>query len=57
MYSLIDPVAIAFYGCICAALAAYAPARTRRIVRLAIGAGVGIGAAAALPFIRSAIGM
>lgn len=47
-----DPIAIAFYAIICGCLSAFAPSVPRLSVRVGIGAGVGIVAAAVLPLIK-----
>lgn len=52
-----DPVAIIFYAIICAGLSLASPRMGRPFVRLAIGAAVGIVAAAVLPALRAAIGL
>ncbi|MCK0167493.1 hypothetical protein MWU52_08035 [Jannaschia sp. S6380] len=57
MYTVVDPVAMAFYAAICAGLAAYAPSTTGRGTRLAIGAAVGLVAAFALPNLRLMTGI
>ncbi|UWQ95576.1 hypothetical protein [Gymnodinialimonas sp. 57CJ19] len=51
-----DMIALSFYAAICGLLSLAAPAFGTPGIRLAVGAGVGIAAAAALPFIRSTVG-
>lgn len=53
----IDPIAMVFYAVVCAALAAFAPQRTGRVPRLALGAVVGLAAAALLPSLRGLLGI
>lgn len=47
-----DPIAIAFYAVICAALSLFAPNLGGMAPRIAVGAAVGIAASVALPFVR-----
>ena len=51
-----DPVAIAFYALVCAILSVFAPNLGGLAPRLVVGAGVGIAASVALPFIRDFAG-
>ncbi|WP_424966381.1 hypothetical protein [Dinoroseobacter sp. S375] len=50
-----DPVALAFYAAICALLSLFAPQLGGRMTRLAVGAGVGVVAAALLPILRTTL--
>ncbi|MEM1077918.1 MAG: hypothetical protein AAGI09_05260 [Pseudomonadota bacterium] len=50
-----DPVALVFYAAICAVLSLFAPQLGGRVTRLAVGAGVGVLAAAVLPLLRTAV--
>ena len=54
---MIDPVALVFYALVCGVLSLAAPSAGRPLVRLGLGAVVGIGAAALLPVIRAALGL
>ena len=47
-----DPLTSGFYAIICGSLAAFAPQGATRLVRAAIGAGVGLVAAAAWPILH-----
>ncbi len=49
-----DPVTLGYYAAVCAALTAAGPRLGRLVLRLAIGAGVGLVAAALLPLLRDA---
>ena len=51
-----DLTALAFYALICGCLSVVAPNLGGLLPRLAIGAGVGIAAAAILPFLKAALG-
>lgn len=51
-----DPISISFYAIICGVLSMGAPNLGGTIMRLGIGAVVGIVAAVILPLIRSTIG-
>ena len=51
-----DPIAIAFYAIVCAALSFFAPNLGGMGPRLAVGAVVGIVAAVALPFLKTMAG-
>jgi len=51
-YQSMDIISLAFYGIICGVLSFLSPAMTNKILRLAIGVGVGLLAAAVLPIIR-----
>jgi len=51
-----DTTALAFYATICGVLAFAAPTLGAPFLRLLIGAGVGVAAAATLPLLRSATG-
>lgn len=51
-----DPVSMAFYALVCGVLGVVLPPSLSRIVRFAVGAGVGIAAAATLPVVRALIG-
>lgn len=51
-----DYVALAFYACVCAILSVFAPRLGTVFVRFAVGAGVGIVAAAILPSLRGVLG-
>ena len=51
-----DTVAIIFYGLVCGALGALAPALGSRAARIAIGAGIGVIAALVLPLLRNMMG-
>ena len=57
MSAQLDPVTLAFYGVVCALLAGYTPMILPRLVRLIIGAAVGVAAAAYLPDLRQALGL
>ena len=50
-----DLVLLAFYSIVCALLGAVSPLLGRLWVRFAIGAAVGVTAAAALPHLRAAL--
>ena len=50
-----DPFALLFYAIVCGCLSFAAPKLGGRLQRLAIGAGVGVVAAALLPFIRQVV--
>lgn len=50
---MIDTVAIAWYAAICGTLSALAPSLGGRLIRIAIGAVVGICAATVLPFLKN----
>lgn len=50
-----DPIAIAFYAAICGCLSLFAPRFGGMLPRLAVGAVVGIGAAVALPLVKTAM--
>lgn len=52
-----DPITMTYYAAICAALGAAAPRIPALPVRLAVGAGVGLVAAAVLPGLRAAVGL
>jgi len=51
----VDPFALLFYAVVCGCLSFFAPKLGGRMQRLAIGAGVGVVAAALLPIVRLAI--
>ena len=51
-----DPISLAFYAIVCGILSLIAPNLGGMAPRLAIGAAVGIAAAAILPLIRTALG-
>jgi len=51
-----DPIVLAFYATVCGALGWASPRLGGPVMRLGIGAIVGIIAATLLPFVRSAIG-
>ena len=53
---IFDSTAIVWYAAICGLLAAFAPQIGGRVVRLSIGAVVGIIAATILPTVRGMIG-
>jgi hypothetical protein len=52
-----DPVLVAYYGGVCALLGAVSPVVPGLLLRLGIGAAVGIGAVAGLPALRLALGV
>lgn len=52
-----DVTALVFYACVCAGLSLFAPRIGTPWARLAIGAGVGIVAAALLPILRGALAL
>jgi hypothetical protein len=52
-----DPVTITFYAIVCALLGLAGPSLGRPLVRLGIGATVGLGAAALLPGLRASAGL
>lgn len=52
-----DPVALVFYAIVCALLSLAGPRLGRPLVRLGIGALVGVLAAALLPTLRVALGL
>jgi hypothetical protein len=52
-----DLTALAFYACVCAVLSFASPALGRPLVRLAVGALVGLLAAALLPVLRTALAL
>ena len=52
-----DVTALAFYACICGLLSFASPAFGTPLRRLAIGAVVGIAAAALLPILRAALAL
>ncbi|WP_233417014.1 hypothetical protein [Halovulum marinum] len=49
-----DPLTLVYYAAVCGALGAYAPRMGGLVVRLGIGAIVGLVAATALPLVRAA---
>ncbi|MDJ0821718.1 MAG: hypothetical protein QNJ09_07915 [Paracoccaceae bacterium] len=51
-----DPFLLVYYGLICAVLGLVAPQLGNRWLRFGIGALVGVGAVAVLPFVRGMIG-
>lgn len=51
-----DPISLAFYAIVCGILSLVAPNFGGMAPRLAIGAAVGIAAAAVLPFVRGMMG-
>lgn len=51
-----DPVALVFYAIVCGVLSLFAPSLGGRVSRLAVGAGVGVVAAAVLPLVNNMIG-
>jgi uncharacterized membrane protein YccC len=51
-----DPVTLAFYGLVCGLLAAFVPMASRAF-RFALGLGVGLVAASALPPLRELFGL
>jgi len=51
-----DPFVLAFYAVICAGLSWAAPNIGRPAVRLGVGAGIGVLAAALLPTVRASLG-
>lgn len=50
-----DPVSLAFYAIVCGCLSAASPIVPSLPVRLALGAGVGVLAAALLPLLRGVL--
>lgn len=52
-----DPIAVFYYAMICAALSWAAPSLSRSVHRLALGAVVGVAAAACLPLVRGFLGL
>jgi len=52
-----DPVTLSFYAVICGLLSLAGPTLGRPAIRLVIGAGVGLLAAGALPYLRAALGI
>ncbi len=50
-----DPITLAFYAIVCGCLSAVAPTFPKLPVRLAVGAAVGIFAAAILPWLRGVL--
>lgn len=54
--SHMDIISMAFYAVVCGLLSAAAPALPSALPRLAIGAAVGIAAAAILPLVRGMMG-
>jgi len=52
-----DAFVLLFYAVICGALSWVAPNLGSSVMRLGVGAGVGIAAAAVLPIVRSALGL
>ncbi|AHM03189.1 hypothetical protein roselon_00771 [Roseibacterium elongatum DSM 19469] len=52
-----DVTALAFYAAICALLSLASPRLGRPFVRLAVGAVVGLAAAALLPILKGALGL
>ena len=53
---IFDPTAMIFYAVVCGTLAAFAPSLGGRMIRAAIGAGVGFVAAIVLASIKSMMG-
>ncbi|MGR3512686.1 MAG: hypothetical protein ACU0GG_07960 [Paracoccaceae bacterium] len=51
-----DPVALVFYAIVCGLLSLFAPNLGGRAARMAVGAGVGVAAAALLPVVHGVIG-
>lgn len=54
---MFDPIALAYYAAVCAALGILAPRVPRWPARLIVGAGVGVVAAGALPAVRTVLGL
>jgi hypothetical protein len=52
-----DVPAMIFYACVCALLSAASPRLGAPLLRLGVGAGVGLIAAALLPTIRTALAL
>lgn len=52
-----DPITMTYYAAVCAALGAGAARLKALPLRLAVGAAVGVVAAAALPGLRAALGL
>jgi hypothetical protein len=52
-----DPVLLADYGLVCALLSGLSPAMPGLVLRLAVGALVGVGAVAGLPALRATLGI
>ncbi|MFC3072850.1 hypothetical protein [Shinella pollutisoli] len=51
-----DPVNLTYYAVVCGGLAAYSPSLSSRIVRLAMGFGVGALSATLLPAVHFLLG-
>ncbi|MEQ8365532.1 MAG: hypothetical protein RIB61_02395 [Roseicyclus sp.] len=51
-----DVTALVFYACVCAGLSLASPRLGTPLVRLGVGAMVGVAAAALLPVIRASLG-
>ncbi|WP_238366380.1 hypothetical protein [Mesobacterium pallidum] len=51
-----DPIAIVYYLAVCAALTVYSPRIKSTGLRMGIGAGVGMVAAGALPYLKTFAG-
>ena len=51
-----DPVALAFYAVVCGVLSLAAPSLGGRVMRLAVGAVVGVVAASVLPLLNAMMG-
>ncbi len=49
-----DPLTMVFYGVVCGLLGAFAPNLPSLVIRLIIGAGVGVASAFVLPILRGA---
>jgi hypothetical protein len=52
-----DPVTLTFYAVVCGLLGLAGPTLGRPMIRLGIGAAIGLIAAAALPTIRTSLGL
>ncbi|MEL7212323.1 MAG: hypothetical protein AAGK92_06655 [Pseudomonadota bacterium] len=50
-----DPITLIFYAVVCGILSLFAPHLGGRLRRLAVGAGVGVIAASALPYIAAIV--
>ena len=51
-----EPISLVFYAVVCGLLSFFAPNLGGALPRMAVGAVVGIAAAAALPFVRGMMG-
>lgn len=51
-----EPISLVFYAIVCGLLSIFAPSLGGTVPRMAVGAVVGVAAAAALPIVRGIVG-